>query len=168
MVQIAWQTISEQNDRGYELQRRAGPDEWTTIAYVAALAPETGSNKTRHYLYEDMFPFTDQTEYRLKQVDVTGRSVYSEIKSLPGQTGYDGLIVYPNPTSDGRLNVHFDDINTLRQVELVSMSGSIVRQWRSINNHDMQINNLYPGDYVLRVIDQQSGTVSTKKVVVTQ
>ena len=114
----------------------------------------------------DRNPLRGTSEYRLKQVDVTGTSVYSEIKTVPGLNGYDGLTVYPNPSTDGRLNILFDDINTLRDVQVININGQVVQQWRSINNHQQQINNLLPGEYVVRVQDQLSGMVTSKKVIV--
>jgi hypothetical protein len=74
--------------------------------------------------------------------------------------------VYPNPSPDGRINVAFGNVNSLRDVQIIDISGQLIQQWLSVNNTNQQINNLRRGNYIVRVIDRQTGTVSSEKIIV--
>lgn len=165
-VQIAWNTMQEQNLRGFEIEKRVGEEPWTTVAFVASMAPAGAANQTLNYLYGDNAGITGRVQYRLKQVEQDGRSVYSNVQTLDNNLEYDKVRVFPNPSPDGRVNISFGNLNSLRDVEVVDLNGKLVQQWLSINNTTQQISNLHPGNYVVRVYDRQTGTVRTEKLIV--
>jgi hypothetical protein len=165
-VQIAWQTAREQNNRGFEVERRIGTEPWTTVAYVASLAPDGNSSETLRYLYGDNTLLTGNVQYRLRQIDMNGRTTYSPVQSFNSLGMVDKVVVYPNPSPDGRINVAFGNVNSLRDVQVVDINGQLIQQWLSVNNTNQQINNLRRGNYILRVIDRQTGTVSSEKIIV--
>jgi hypothetical protein len=166
MVQIAWQTTREQNNRGFEIERRIGSEPWSTVAYIATLAPEGNSSETLNYLYGDNTLLNGNVQYRLKQVDLNGQTAYSTIRSLNDFAPTGKMILYPNPTTDGRVNIAFGNINSLRDIQVVDLNGQIVQQWVSVNNTNQQVNNLKRGNYFIRVIDRQTAMVFTEKLVV--
>jgi hypothetical protein len=165
-VQIAWQTTREQNNRGFEIERRIGTEPWTTVAYVATLAPDGNSSETLRYLYGDNTLLAGNAQYRLRQIDMNGRTTYSPVQSLNSLGMVDKVVVYPNPSPDGRINVAFGNVNSLRDVQIIDISGQLIQQWLSVNNTNQQINNLRRGNYIVRVIDRQTGTVSSEKIIV--
>jgi len=165
-VQVAWQTMRERNIRGYELERRAQNGSWTTVAYIAARATEQNGDQALQYLYGDTDPLAGQSSYRLRQVDVNGRAYYSPVKTIDAFGNIDKMVVYPNPSTDGVANIAFGNVNALRDVQLLDINGRIVQQWVSVNNRSQQITNLRRGQYFVRVIDQQTGTMQTQKLIV--
>jgi hypothetical protein len=62
--------------------------------------------------------------------------------------------------------VAFGNVNSLRDVQIIDISGQLIQQWLSVNNTNQQINNLRRGNYIVRVIDRQTGTVSSEKIIV--
>jgi hypothetical protein len=95
-VMLTWQTASEMNNKGFEIERKTASDlDWQIIAFVPALK-STLNNK---YNYVDGEVNTNQTVYyRLKQMDNDGKSTTSNIVAV----GFDGLMVehvqvFPNP-----------------------------------------------------------------------
>jgi hypothetical protein len=46
------------------------------------------------------------------------------------------------------------------------MTGRVVRQWKAVTNNNIQIENLVPGVYSLRILVPETGWVSTEKIVV--
>ncbi|HEU4632962.1 MAG TPA: T9SS type A sorting domain-containing protein [Flavisolibacter sp.] len=165
-VQIAWQTIREQENRGFEIERRVDNEPWTTVAYVATLAPDGNSNQTLNYLYGDNSFLKGNVQYRLRQIDVNGRSAYGPVQTLDNFGRVDKLVVYPNPSPDGRVNIAFGNVNSLRDVQVLDINGQLVQQWLSVNNATQQITNLRRGNYILRVIDRQTGVLTTEKIIV--
>ena len=166
MVQIAWQTTREQNSRGFEIERKVDNKPWTTVAYVATLAPGGNSNETLNYLYGDNSFLKGNIQYRLRQIDVNGRSTYGPAQTLNDLGLADKLVVYPNPSPDGTVNLAFGNVNSLRDVQVVDINGQLIQQWLSVNAASQQINDLRRGNYILRVIDRQTGTVTSKKIIV--
>ncbi len=74
-VKLTWQTSSETNNRGFEIQRRNDSNDWVTIGYVDGKG--TTTNPAEYY-------FTDEPQvsgiyyYRLKQFDFNGSIQYSK------------------------------------------------------------------------------------------
>jgi hypothetical protein len=75
-------------------------------------------------------------------------------------------VVFPNPSPDGRATIAFGNVNAMRDVQLIGPGGQVVRQWVSVNNNQQQLTDLRAGQYFVRVIDRQHGTVQTEKLIV--
>jgi hypothetical protein len=164
-VQIAWQTSKEQNLRGFEIERRIENKPWTTIAFVATMSPSGNNNQVIDYLYGDNTFLGDNAEYRLKQIDVNGRSYYSAPRRINTLENKE-VVLYPNPSVDGRVTVSLGKLNSLRDIQVVDLNGQLVQQWLSVNNNTQQINDLKRGNYIVRVIDHQTGTLTSEKLIV--
>jgi hypothetical protein len=50
------------------------------------------------------------TQYRLRAVDFDGSSKFSEIRSVRGEGQANRIILYPNPSTDGKVKVVFEDM----------------------------------------------------------
>ena len=55
---------------------------------------------------------------------------------------------------------------TKRNISVQDMSGRIVKQWNNYSNNNIQIENLSPGFYTVRIVDIGTGEQSVEKVVV--
>ena len=93
---ISWETISETNNAGFEVQRRIGVTEtspWQTLGFVEGAGT---TSKPQVYRFEDTdLPYEDRKlNYRLKQIDIDGRIQFSEtielVPELPEQ-----FVVHP-------------------------------------------------------------------------
>ena len=165
-VELRWITLTEMNNRGFELQRQSGTGNWQTIAFVPTQAQAGNSSSDLSYSYNDLNNTKGISNYRIHQVDLDGNSKYSEIRSVRGEEQKIKMIVYPNPTFDGTVHVVFEDVSGIREVSLTDMSGRLVKKWNGITNNNLQIDNLTPGFYSLRVIIPETGEQSIEKIVV--
>jgi hypothetical protein len=169
-VQVAWQTTLEQDRRGYEVQRRFGEtDNWSTIAYVVPdLSAQSSTDQDlQRYMYGDQRPDLNRTaEYRVKVISRDGRYGYSDTRTVPALVEGRSVSVYPNPSTDGRFSINFGSDRSVWDVQLIDMNGRIVDQWRSISSNNYQISNIRPGHYLLRLVNRETGFVTTEKVVV--
>jgi hypothetical protein len=99
-------------------------------------------------------------------VDIDGKSAYSPIRAVRA-TGQKGkTIIYPNPSADGKVNVVFADVNTIRDVSLMDFNGRILKQWKGITTNNIRIDNLSAGFYTVRIVDTESGEQTVEKIVV--
>ena len=165
-VTLTWQTAQELNSSGFEIQRQIGDGNWEVIGFVNSKAVNGNSNSPLTYSYVDNNSANAVTQYRLRAVDLDGSSKFSEIRSVRGEGQASRIILYPNPSSDGKVKVVFEDMTGTRDVSLTDMSGRLIRQWQGVTNNNLEINNLTAGYYSLRVINRQTGEQSVEKMVV--
>lgn len=165
-VNLKWETVSEQNSRGFFIERNVGQGKWQTLGFVATKALHGNSNSLLTYTYTDIYEAKGIIQYRLRQVDFDGKHGYSPIRAVraPGQKLK--TIVYPNPTVDGRVSVVFPDTDAPRDVSLTDLNGRIIKQWKGIRSNYLQIENLMAGFYTIRIVDTESGEQSVEKIVV--
>jgi hypothetical protein len=95
-VSLTWQTASETNNTGFEVQRRSdGP--WEALTFVEG----AGTTAEPHaYRFRDAaLPFADSLVYRLKQVDTDGTSAFSPEVVVRRGPGSDVQLAapFPNP-----------------------------------------------------------------------
>lgn len=95
-ILLNWQTATEVNNYGFEIQRKEINDEWKKLAFVNG---HGNSNSPKSYSYDDNNPTGgSKIRYRLKQIDIDGKFEYSdevEVAYVPKEfTLYQN---YPNP-----------------------------------------------------------------------
>jgi hypothetical protein len=164
-VALKWETTTEQNSDGFAVERNIGGT-WQEIAWVPSQAVNGNSDNLLTYSYNDLNNTKAMTQYRVRQVDFDGKAKASDIRAVRGLGQSARTIVYPNPTSDGKVNVVFEDGNTIRDISLIDMSGRVAKQWKGVTNNNIQIDNLTPGMYSLRIIDRETGEQSVEKIIV--
>ncbi|WP_416439514.1 T9SS type A sorting domain-containing protein [Phnomibacter sp. MR] len=76
---LQWITASEQNNKGFEVQRSANGQSFTNIGFIPA-AGNGNSNLINRYSFTDRMPLPGNNYYRLKQVDTDGQFDFSSIK----------------------------------------------------------------------------------------
>ena len=167
VVTVRWSTASETNNLGFEVQRLIGTGSWETVSFVATKGVNGYSSTELGYAFTDQNPTKGVTQYRIKQVDIDQRGRFSEIRAVRGLGQMGKTIVYPNPSFGGsKLNVIFDEKDGTRDVSLIDMSGRVIRQWKGFTNNNLQIENLTPGLYNLRVVLRETGEQGIEKIVV--
>ena len=162
-VAIKWETSTEINNRGFYVQRNINGS-WENIAFVFSQADNGNSNSVLSYSYNDLNTTKGVTQYRIQQVDLDGKAKYSEIRSVRGEANISKLLVYPNPTTSGNVNVVFED-QSPKNVTVLDMSGRMIKQYRNVINN-VSVDNLENGIYSIQVTDVSTATISVEKVVV--
>ncbi len=165
-VLMKWTTMAEQNNTGFAVERNIAGN-WEQIGFVASQAPGGNSSDLLNYVYTDVNNNKGITQYRIRQIDFDSRSRYSEIRSVRGESQGGQIIVYPNPSIDGKVNVSFEDAG-IRDISVTDMSGRVIRQIQGITNNNITIENLTPGMYSLRVVVPATGEQTVAKFVVSK
>src|SRR3989339_781410 len=95
-VLLEWETASELNNAGFNVQRSKDNSKFFDIAYIKGQG--TTTNKS-FYSYNDQSVSTGKYSYRLKQIDLDGSVTYSQVVSV--DLGMVNSFVleqnYPNP-----------------------------------------------------------------------
>ena len=164
-VAITWTTALEQNSKGFNVQKNVG-GEWKTIAFVFSQAEGGNSSSDLSYSFKDVNTEKGITQYRIQQVDLDGMAKYSDIKAIRGESTVSKIVVYPNPSVDGKLNVVFEDNSGVRDVQVADMQGRIVKSFKGITNNILVIEKLTSGFYTIKVTNRTTAASSVEKVVV--
>lgn len=125
---LDWKTSSEQNSRGFEVERSYDGTNFTKIGFVAAAG---NSNSERSYQYTDKDIAQDNNYYRLKMVDLDGKFVHSKSIVLRYEpTGRSVVRVLSNPVQTN-LDIEFANIpNSDVMVRLVDINGRVLKTWQ--------------------------------------
>jgi hypothetical protein len=94
---LNWETKTEVNNYGFNVERRISEGQWNSVGFVAG---NGNSNSPKQYSYtdKDLFAGGSKFQYRLKQIDNDGSFEYSdvvEVEVVPDQ--YELSQNYPNP-----------------------------------------------------------------------
>ncbi len=101
-VILNWKTATELNNKGFEIERKAGSKQstvgngWVKIGYVAGFGSTT---ETKTYSFTDDNVASGKYSYRLKQIDFDGTYKYSEIVEVEVEIPNKFVLQqnYPNP-----------------------------------------------------------------------
>jgi hypothetical protein len=105
--QLNWQTASEINNSGFEVQKSANGVNWELIDWVEGKGRTTDITS---YELLDRLPFSGDNYYRLKQIDYDGKYEFSEVINIKRVAGDVSIQVQPNP-SDGDFTVTVENPN---------------------------------------------------------
>jgi hypothetical protein len=170
---IEWQTWSETNNAGFEVQRgqpyafgEQGAISWETIGSVDG---NLNANGLHNYSFTDRDPVNDrEIWYRIRQLDVDGYSNFSEI--LPWKTvqSRTSLEVYPVPT-DEVLHLKFSNaLERAAQFSLFDLQGHLVMEQSleaGLLHSTMDVSSLPEGLYFYRTTANAGRTLSGKIVI---
>lgn len=98
---LHWSTASEQNNKGFELQRSADGEHFRKVTFVNSKAVNGTGTGMLTYSFTDKSPVSGNNYYRLNQVDNDGKSTLSNVVLIKGETGNESMTVelFPNPGS---------------------------------------------------------------------
>lgn len=163
---LTWETDLESNNDGFEIERRsAGNSQYEKIGFVDSKAPN-GTGAAYSYSFDDNLTLPKGvTYYRLRQVDLDGRATYSEVKAVRAGNSQLVISIYPNPNR-GTANVAIPESAGKMDVSLDDYTGKSIQRWNGINVRNLQINNMKPGIYMLRINLRETGEIITERIVV--
>jgi hypothetical protein len=94
-VRLNWVTASEKQNKGFEVERRSNQGDWKVLGFVAGNGT---TNQRNNYTYVDRSTATGNIYYRLRQIDLDGKSVYSQ--PITVQMGPVAFTLSPVPATD--------------------------------------------------------------------
>lgn len=148
-VELNWQTSFELNNDYFEVEVSNNGNDFHKLGKVKG---KGNSTTTTSYTFTDLLPAKGANYYRLKQVDLDGRSTFSRIIAIVFDGKGRSLLVYPNPTKD-RVVVEVSDPLARVEFRVFSIDGRLARtmQTGSSRVHILDVSALAAGSYVLDV-----------------
>jgi len=156
---LSWTTSSEINNKGFEIERSENGESFEKIGFVAGRG---NSQKRIQYSFFDNQISGAKTFYRLKQIDIDGKSSYSQIITV-GSNMIE-VKINPNPFTNN-ITVISGNQSKMLQAELIDITGKVKI---SINgevygNIEIDTQHLSKGVYFIRVKDGE--TIQTKRII---
>ncbi len=167
---LTWETITEYNSKGFEVQRSYDGINFEPIYFTPSLAPNGNSNTSLNYVYYDEKPLKALNFFRLKQIDRDGQFTYSSIVKLSNPLSSFSFNTYPNPFTKKLtvlINAPKDDTIILLLMDVV---GKILVQksnpiLKGNNTIDIELGNLQKGVYFLKSVTLKGNVLHVQKLV---
>lgn len=157
-VTLAWQTATELNNKGFEIEQGANGGKFATIGFVPGHGT-TGIGSTYNYAVSGQ-P-AGKYYYRLKQVDANGNPAYTETKEITTAcAGVSRLAVYPNP-SRGEYSVTINNGSSIYKniaLRVYDLHGQLVKtiqvsNYRAGSKIALNLTGFASGSYYLTASD---------------
>lgn len=159
-VDLSWQTFSEQQNTGFDIERSNDGATWGKIGFVETAAPQGNSSLTLQYAFNDKSPLNGVNYYRLKQIDADGRFTYSGI--VKADITSDKLLsVYPNPVTN-KLILASGAPRDITGITLTDFTGKTILHIRGYQQ-EIDMRAYLPGIYLLKVTDKK-GEIQVLKI----
>ena len=157
-TQLYWQTSSELNNAGFEVEHSTDGKSWQMLDFVEGAGTTL---EVQYYNYLHQSPANGINYYRLRQVDIDGVFDYSDIVTAtfikPNEIA---LNTYPNPTTN-TLNI----VGGQGQATLYTMLGKPVRSYLITNeSYQIPVKELPNGYYFLQII-RNDGTIVKQQFI---
>lgn len=156
---LQWQTASELNNRGFEVQRSDDGVRWQEIGFVNGYGTTT---ETQHYTLLDKEPLGGTNYYRLRQIDFDGTANLSNIVVVKGSDKHSELQLNPNPAYD-MVEIKGVDMSTEPLLKIIDATGRPLLEQR-LNSSTLDVSALPPGIYHLVLYDSK-GAFQTGRLV---
>ena len=156
---LNWSTAAETNNKGFYVERSKDGKDFASIGFVNG---KGNTSQLTNYSYTDASLKdinVSKTYYRLKQVDIDGKSVYSNIieLSLDRLANSGKWTLYPNPVKDrATIEVNLETASKVR-AQLISRDGKILLNAdKGVLNEGVQqfyvnTQSIAKGSYILKV-----------------
>ena len=147
---LNWVTQNEDKTEGYEIQQNVDNDfNFQTIGFQKA----NNARGTQVYSFQNyQQPYIPIFYYRLKIIDKSGKTQYSQIISLVNNKK-NHLQIYPNPT-DGPIRIDFDEQFDFNDPSVkIQIFDTLNRKMKevSVKNTQVDVYDLPVGIYFLKV-----------------
>ena len=156
--ELTWQTASEKNNEGFEIERSQDGENWETLDFVQGYGTTT---ETENYNYTDYERLQGTSYYRLKQIDFDEKYEYSHVIQITREQQSGGVKIYPTLVQND-LNIE----SGKGDVTIYNTLGQHIMNIQLNNqNTTISLSHLPKGQYFLRF--QNEVSVSTLSFIKT-
>ena len=168
-VQLDWETIGEYNSYIFVIERQTSqPNQFDSLGFMPAAGLSYGKLK---YHGTDFNSYGGDSYYRIKEVDIDGRYMYSNIVRVSGVPATFEVNVVPNPASTTNLRFYFTTSQVSQKIDFTITNSSgmlfIKKEKFDVSTGYYQVpsaEQLLPGTYFITV--HTGDGVYTKQFIV--
>ena len=127
---VTWETASEINSKGFEVQVSTDGKVFRTLGSVASASPNS-TKKTSYRYFDTEANKVGTRYYRLRQIDIDGKDAFFAPRTVlfTGNALATAMVAYPNPIVGSELRLVLQSVaagkGTLR---ITDMTGRVIRQ----------------------------------------
>ncbi|HMU47027.1 MAG TPA: T9SS type A sorting domain-containing protein [Chitinophagaceae bacterium] len=169
-IQLDWTAYQEENVDMYEVERSADGVLFVPIGTVDSRNSVTETK----YSFFDAAPLPGVSFYRLRNVDIDGKSGYSNIVKVSLDKSVKSITIYPNPVRGEFISLQSSDLAKGNySVRIMNAAGQQVYNQRfshtggAINETIQLPSGMQSGIYILQ-LDKEGAKVMAKAIVVQQ
>jgi uncharacterized protein YaiE (UPF0345 family) len=162
---LKWETATEQNSKGFYIERSADGSNFTDVGFVASRSQSGNSNTTLGYQFTDNQAAGPLQYYRLRQADFNGRETRSAIIVINGKApaGLTIITASPNPVKNITNVMISLPAREVITINIYDSQGKIVKtqqasMYEGTNTAEVNLSNLQPGTYIMHA----TGAISRK------
>lgn len=154
---LQWQTSLEVNNQFFEVERSVDGLFWSKITTINGAG---NSNSIQKYHYDDyqVNLSAKNIYYRLKQVDYSGTTTYSNIVLIKND-GIQNIAMYPTPV---RSNLFISGVKENKPYTITNSIGQIVMKGVYKTSAPILLNELRPGVYFISLENNPAKTIIKK------
>ncbi|KAA5532104.1 T9SS type A sorting domain-containing protein [Taibaiella lutea] len=150
---LFWNTLSTKNASHFEIERSGDIKNFEFKGKVVAPA---NSNENVAYNYWDKKPLAGKNYYRLKMVNLDGKSEYSEIRMV-NFSNDNSITLYPNPAKD-YITVDLGAEAATTQLIIITdaVGKEVLTHLITGTAITIDLNNLATGAYFVKLLDKNN------------
>lgn len=152
-VQVSWTTASEQNNRGFAVERATNNMEFEEIGFVESKV--INSSRTTEYSFTDAKADRSQSLfYRLRQIDLDGKYSYSPIAAVEPDLNGNAVKVFPNPFTN---HLSLKGLDAGSEITITDLNGKVILK-EMVKGNTAELNlptDLKAGIYLLHTGSNQ-------------
>jgi len=181
IVTLQWQTATEKNNKGFEVQRKIGTN-WELIGFVSGKGTSTEVNK---YSYSDnlsKLTVAGNITYRLRQVDFDGTATFTKevnVNYTSAPKTFELSQNHPNPFNPSTTIRYALPFDSNVKISIYKVTGELVKvlmsETKSAGNYEVTMNTskenveFSSGIYFYQIeanaVDGSSSFKQTKKMI---
>ncbi len=164
IVDLIWETATELNNDGFEVQYSRDGVNWSELTFVVGYGT---INDPQQYAYQHRGAVAGNNYYRLKQMDFDGKFTYSDIEVVHLNVTSAKFSVYPNPAAD-TINIEIDPAGTNTIIRLHNQQGKIVHDQvieTGVSTATLQLHHLPAGTYIMNIM-ANNNNLQTEKIII--
>jgi hypothetical protein len=171
-IVLNWETATETNNSGFEIQRSINNNTLTKIAFIKGYGTTT---EVHNYSYTDKNIKPGKYQYRLKQIDLNGEYNYSKIIEVNLESPAEFILEqnYPNPFNPGTKISWKSPVGCWQLLRIYDVLGNLVTtlvdEYRPAGRYEVEFeptadnHQLAGGVYIYRL--QTGSFIDTKKMI---
>ncbi|MCX6210021.1 MAG: T9SS type A sorting domain-containing protein [Bacteroidetes bacterium] len=166
---LNWQSSSEINSLGFEIQRSANGKDFVKIGFENSRG---GATTIATYSFLDTKPLTGINYYRLRQLDKDGKESFSEVISINTNEKLKLEIVslFPNPSKENASIIFNSASVNKMNITVTNLQGKVVlsqiiNATKGENRVQLNTANLPAGNYLINIAEMNTENAVTTKFV---
>ncbi|MBL7739371.1 MAG: T9SS type A sorting domain-containing protein [Chitinophagaceae bacterium] len=151
-ITLNWEVAEDHQNKGFYIEHSLNGSDWEDLAFVES---RHGNEYIRQYTYSHINNLNNKQYYRIRQVDIDGKTSYSEIKVVTLTNEMQAVSVWPNPATDYlRIASNGNNGSQLVKAQVFDLSGKMIAE-KKLNTgaNTISISELRTGTYIVRVQD---------------